>query len=156
FVFNLEIEPYESKTYYAVASGSGDLHPPIYVWDKDAFNEKTQMEYALLGTFYGIILVMIIYNLFLYFRLRLTGYLYYVLVISFTLLGKLSINGFGYQYLWPFAPAWNIISAPFWVGWGFIFILIFTRSFLDLDQHIPSCRRYFYPLMALNALVILT
>src|SRR5699024_3169276 len=69
FVFNLEIEPYESKTFYAVAVGSGDLHPPIYIWDKDAFNEKTQLEYTLLGTFYGIILVMIFYNLFLYLSL---------------------------------------------------------------------------------------
>src|SRR5690625_6279026 len=99
FIFNLNLAPGETKTYYALAVGSGDLHPPINIWHKDSFIEKTQKETLLLGLFYGISLVMIIYNLFLYFGLRIKSYLYYVMAISFTLLGKVSINGLGYQFL---------------------------------------------------------
>src|SRR5699024_889329 len=87
---------------------------------------------------------------------RLRSYLYYVLVISCTLLGKLSINGFGFQFIWPHAPAWNVVSAPFWVGFGFIFILIFTRNFLDVDRYIPSFKKILYILILLNAMVIVT
>src|SRR5690625_5264696 len=32
FILNLDIAPGETKSYYALAVGSGDLHPPINVW----------------------------------------------------------------------------------------------------------------------------
>src|SRR5699024_3028086 len=115
FVLNIDIDQGETKTFYAYASGSGDLHPPIIVWDQEAFMDKSQNEFLLLGIFYGISIVMIVYNLFLFLSLRLKSYLFYVLAITFTLLGKVSINGLGYQYLWPDFPYWNMISTTFWV-----------------------------------------
>lgn len=156
FVTNLNIEPGESKTFYALAVGSGDLHPPITIWDKDTYIEKTQREFILLGLFYGIIVVMILYNLFLYFSLRIKSYLYYVIAISFTLLGKVSINGIGFQYLWPNSPTWNLVSTPVWVSLACIFILIFSRNFLDTDHFIPSSKRFIYILIPLNGFVIIS
>lgn len=89
FIFILHIEPDETKRFYIKAFGSGDLHPPINIWNKEKFLEKSQREYLLLGSFYGVIIVMIFYNLFLFFSLRIKSYLFYVLVITFSLLGKL-------------------------------------------------------------------
>src|SRR5690625_3768338 len=156
FVTNLNIEPGESKIFYALAVGSGDLHPPITIWDKDTYIEKTQREFILLGLFYGIIVVMILYNLFLYFSLRIKSYLYYVIAISFTLLGKVSINGIGFQYLWANSPTWNLVSTPVWVSLACIFILIFSRNFLDTDHFIPSSKRFIYILIPLNGFVIIS
>lgn len=156
FIYDLDIQPGEKKTYYAYAVGSGDLHPPISIWQKNAFIEKTQFESTMLGLFYGIILVMISYNLFLYFSLRMRSYLYYVIAISFTLLGKMAINGTAYQYLWPHSPEWNIISAPIFVALGCSAIVIFTRNFLDMDTYTPSFRKLSYVLIGLNGTVIIT
>lgn len=154
FVLPLNIETGATKTYYAYAVGSGDLHPPIIVWDQEAFMNKSQIEFLLLGIFYGVSLVMILYNLFLYLSLRLNSYLFYVIAISFILLGKLSINGLGYQYLWPNFPKWNVISTTIWVALAFIFILIFSYQFLDIKRYIPSYKKYYYTLIAINLTVI--
>ncbi|HHU19681.1 MAG TPA: response regulator [Bacilli bacterium] len=156
FVFELDIEPGQSKTYYVVAAGGGDLHPPISIWDNDAFIGKTQREFTLLGIFYGAILVMILYNFFLYLSLRFKSYLYYVLVITCTLLAKMSINGVGFQYLWPHSPVWNRTAAPFWVALACIFIVFFTKVFLNAGHHVPTFKKLFYPLIILNSLVILS
>src|SRR5690625_1698757 len=156
FIFNLDLAPGETKTYYALAVGSGDLHPPINICQKDAFIEKTQKEILLLGLFYGISLVMIIYNLFLYFSLKMRSYLYYVIAITFTLLGKMSINGLGYQFLWPNVPKWNLISGPVWVPLACIAVLIFTRSFLDLTKQSRFVNGLFYFLVFLNLTVIIS
>ncbi|MCZ2258141.1 ATP-binding protein [Sporosarcina sp. G11-34] len=156
FVFNLDIEPEKLKTYYIRVRGSGDLHPPINIWSSESFIEKTQMEFSLLGLFYGAILVMILYNLFLYFSLRIKSYLYYVFVITATLMGQLSTNGLAFQYLWPNSPSWNIMSTPFWVSLACIFILIFARSFLDTDQYSSKFKLISYLLMILNGIVICT
>src|SRR5690625_7196969 len=90
---------------------------------------------------------MILFKLFLYFILRLKSYLYYVIAITFTLLGKLSINGLAFQYLWPNSPAWNLISESVWVPLACIFILIFSRNFLDIDRYFPNLKYIFYLLI---------
>ncbi|WP_217587179.1 ATP-binding protein [Lentibacillus saliphilus] len=155
FIFNLQINPGEERTFYVKALGGGDLHPPIILWNNEAFFDKLQVEFLLLGLFYGIVLVMIVYNLFLYISLRIKSYLYYVIVITCTLMGKLSINGLGFQYVWPNAPEWNLIATPTWVSLACIFILIFTRRFLDVDQYIPSYKYIAYGLMTLNGFTLL-
>lgn len=156
FVVDLDIPPGEREKFYAMAIGGGDVHPPILIWDKNKFIEKTEMEFVLLGVFYGIVIVMIFYNLFLYFSLRMRSYLYYVLVILFTLLGKLSINGTGFQYFWSDYPIWNLNAAAFFVPIASIFVLIFSRSFLNIDYYIPRFKYIVYGLIALNASVVLT
>lgn len=155
FVFDLTIPPGETKTFYMMAVGGGDLHPPILIWDKNKFVEKTETEFILLGMFYGIIIVMILYNLFLYISLRLRSYLYYVLVITFALLGKLSINGIGFQYIWSNYPTWNFYAAPFFVALSCIFVVIFSRSFLNIDSYITQFKYIAYTLIALNGTVII-
>lgn len=154
FVFNIDIEPHERKTFYLLLHGAGDLHPPMKLWNIDSFIEKTQAEFSLLGLFYGMVLVMILYNLFLYFSLRLRSYLYYVLAITSTMIGQLSLNGFGFQYLWPNLTGWNHIATPFLVSLACIFIVLFAKYFLDTERYLPRFRRMAYVLIALNGTVI--
>ncbi|MHA6260485.1 ATP-binding protein [Sporosarcina sp. CAU 1771] len=155
FVFNLAVDHGKQKTYYVRVLGPGAMHPPINIWNSNSFIEKTQMEFSLLGFFYGMISVMILYNLFLYFSLRISSYLYYVLVITSTLLGQLATNGLAFQYLWPNSPSWNVIATPFLVSVACIFILLFTRSFLDTDRYYYRFKMISYVLMSLNVVVIM-
>lgn len=156
FVFNLEVSPNKSKTFYLLLHGAGDLHPPIYLWDSEAFIQKTQIEFILLGFFYGLATVMILYNLFLYFSLRLKSYLYYVLVISCTTIGQLSLNGLAFQFIWSNFPSWNAIATPFFVSLACMFILMFTRSFLDTDKYLPKFKKISFLIIGLNGVVILS
>lgn len=155
FIFNLDIEPFKTKSYYILIEGGGDLHPPINIWQKDAFIEKMQSELLVLGLFYGIIVIMILYNLFLYFSLRMRSYLYYVLAISSTLIGYMALNGDGFQYLWPNYPSWNVISVSFWVSLACIFIVLFTKEFLDTNRNMPVFKMLSLILIGLNITTIL-
>src|SRR5690625_464033 len=154
FVFNLHIEPGETKTYYARIHGGADLHPPIKIWNKDYFIEKSHTESALLGLFYGMIIIMIFYNLFLYIGLRMRAYLYYVLMITSSMVAQLALNGFGFKYLWPQFPSWNTMAVPFWASIGFIFILLFMREFLDAKKHMPLFSKIAIGLVGLSLITI--
>lgn len=155
FIFNLDIEPFETRTYYILIHGGGDLHPPINIWDKDAFIEKMQTELVVLGLFYGIISIMILYNLFLYFSLRIRSYLFYVLAITCTLIGYMALNGDGFKYFWSDYPAWNLISVSFWVSLACIFIILFTKEFLDTKRNVPSFKQISMMLIGLNVTTLL-
>lgn len=155
FIFNLDIEPNETKTYYILLYGGGDLHPPIKLWERDAFIENTQIEIGYLGLFYGMIMIMILYNLFIYFSLRIRAYLYYVLSISTSMLAQMSLNGLAFKYLWPNFPAWNVMAVPFIVSITCVFILMFTKEFLDTKRYIPLYNKFSIALIGMNVLTII-
>lgn len=155
FIFNLDIEPNETKTYYINVYGGADLHPPMKLWKKDPLMEHIQTEFAYLGAFYGAILIMIFYNLFLFFRLRNRAYLYYVLTIATSMFAQLALNGLGYKYLWPNSPGWNLIAVPFIVSIACILIVLFTKEFLNTKKHIPFFKKATIALIGLNVLTII-
>ncbi|HLS67568.1 MAG TPA: 7TM diverse intracellular signaling domain-containing protein, partial [Pseudogracilibacillus sp.] len=155
FVYSLDIPPGETRTFYARVHGGADLHPPIRFWHKDSFVEASHTESGYLGIFYGMIVVMIVYNLFLYISLRIRTYLFYVLSIFFTLLAQLALNGLGFKYLWPTFPAWNTMAVPFLASTAFIFIILFTRDFLDTEKHARIFHKLSYTFISLHVLTII-
>lgn len=58
-------------------------------------------EYVLLGIFYGIILVMALYNLLLFLFMKEKLYFWYVLYVLAAALTCSIEDGLGFQYLWP-------------------------------------------------------
>lgn len=154
FVFDLDVAIGETETFYAVVHGGADLHPSILLWEKNAFLEHSMTEYIVLGLFYGMLIIMIVYNLFLYIILRIRAYLYYVFVMITAMIAQLSLNGLAFKYLWPNFPEWNVMAVPFWVGISCAFVILFTREFLDTDKHIPRFRYISYGLIGLHSLMI--
>ena len=154
FIFHLEIDPNQTKTYYILVHAQGDAHPPIHIWNPEDFYVKSQFEFILLGIFYGVASVMVLYNLFLYFSLRMRSYLYYVLATTCAIIANLQNNGLGYQYMWPHSSVWNEMANPIFVSLACVFILMFVRSFLETDRYFPNFKWIAYGLMIFNGMVI--
>src|SRR5690625_4885848 len=156
FIYEKDVIQREQKSFYDFIEAGADLQPHIKNIDKDEFIKFSNKEIVFIGLFYGIIFVMILYNAFLFIATRMKSYLYYVLVISATTLGQMSLNGLGFKYLWPNFPDWNMIAVPFWVSVSCILILFFTREFLNTKKYVPIFRKIMIGLMTLNTLTIVT
>ncbi|TBR21960.1 MAG: response regulator, partial [Candidatus Nitrosotenuis sp.] len=108
-----------------------------------------------LGLYYGALLVMCLYNLFIYFSVRDTAYLFYVSYIAFSWLTYFVINGLVFQYLWP---------APPLAGLGFamcalVCAILFSRSFLNTRETMPKTDKILLGLAVIysvNALLMFT
>ncbi len=91
--------------------------------------------------YYGIIAVMVLYNLFIYFTLKDKAYLYYVLYTFLMGILNAVVNGDTFKYLWPGAPVLNhfidIISC--FVG---ATAILFAMHFLVIRQNSPSFHRW--------------
>ena len=57
-----------------------------------------------MGAFYGVMLVMILYNFFIYLSVRDSAYIFYILYISSVTVTNLVISGAAFQHLWPNSP----------------------------------------------------
>jgi two-component system, sensor histidine kinase LadS len=136
FAFKAHIQSGESRIFYMrVESNSYEMVLPVTLWEEKRFASKTRQEWLLIGGYYGIIIVMMLHNLFLYFSLRLKGYLYYVAYVMVFAVAQSFWLGDGFQYfrlLLPYLPD-SIMSVLsnlcFFLGFLFIFDVLRPKQY---------------------------
>jgi hypothetical protein len=65
-VFSIISNLTHEQTYYLRFKSENSLFLPITLWSKDYFYKKAYKEYILIGSYYGIISIMVLYNLFIF------------------------------------------------------------------------------------------
>jgi two-component system, sensor histidine kinase LadS len=100
-------------------------------------------EYFLFGTFYGMILIIILYNFLTFLAIREIKYVYYIFYIFSVALYALSLDGIGFQYLWPNHPQLNAYATGISLYSVILWSLIFTRRFLSLKAKAPRLNTFF-------------
>lgn len=103
----------------------------------DQFVFYTLNEYFLYGTFYGMILIISLYNLLVYFAIREIKNVYYIFYILSVAFYTLSLDGIGFQYLWPNNPEWNDYVGGISLYLVILWSLIFTKRFLNTNVNSP-------------------
>lgn len=134
FVIPVSIGPGQTaEVLFRVASTSA-IQVPTILWSYPRFHEQDQLSSTLLGIYYGTVLCMLIYNLFLFARLRERSGGYYLIWVSGMLLFMASLNGTSFQFLWPTATQWNDLAIVFFLAMAVMFASQFAIEFLDLKN----------------------
>ena len=81
-VFKLPLTPGQTQVVYLRFQSGTPFLLPLTIWSLEAFSHHAQTELLRFGLFYGVMLVMLGYNLFLFASLRDRSYLYLVLFIA--------------------------------------------------------------------------
>ncbi|WP_279823436.1 diguanylate cyclase [Pseudomonas sp. GD03944] len=109
---------------------------PLRLWQREDIDMLATQENLGLGLIYGVILALLLYNLFILFSLRDSAYFWYVLTTAFALVFIMSMTGHGFQYLWPGG------AVPFWLDritlpslWG-LCASRFTQTLLQTRRHV--------------------
>lgn len=138
FTFNFKTEPSQKKKIYISFKGDSSMQFPITIWSNKQFIEKVNTETISLGLYYGIMIAMVLYNLFIFFSVKDMSYLYYILYISSYVIVQMSLNGLTYEYLWSNSPWWGNHNLPFFISLCSVAILVFANAFLKIKENIPS------------------
>lgn len=133
--FPLEFERGTRSVIYARVTSEGTLTIPVTLWQRAALHLESQISYALLSLYYGMVLAMLFYSLMLYFAVRDTTFLAFVGMSLAMLVAQSSFNGMAQQFLWPELPALGNIAFPAGLALIGFFGAIYTRIFLGT----PGC-----------------
>jgi signal transduction histidine kinase len=137
FVFDLPPFGRKEQTYYFRVEAK---HPVGMIGTLRSSQKEmlySTNEYLLLALFYGVVLAMILYNLFLFLSLKDPAYIFYVLyVLSIGVYG-ISEDGLGFEYLWPQNPEMNNYVPAIAIYCMVLFVSLYARSFLDLRIKMP-------------------
>ncbi|WP_095080637.1 hybrid sensor histidine kinase/response regulator [Pseudomonas sp. Irchel s3h17] len=154
YLFDLDFAANEQKTLYLRLQSQGSIQAPVTLWSSTAYLEEQPVRLYVLGLIYGVLLGMLVYNLFIYLSVRDTSYLYYIFYIASFGLYQLSVNGAAVEYFWPDNPWWANASTPFFIGCAGLFGSQFARSFLQTARHSRWMDRLLLVLIAYGALVV--
>ena len=85
------------------------------------------------GIFFGGMLLMLLYNLFLYFLLRFQFYLYYVSYVFWLTIYFIGLFGFSQRYFQDYSLIFHLSSGAFFVS-----LTLFVQSILNLKEKLPK------------------
>ena len=130
YIFDLNLKKGDAATFYLQIKSDESNTLPIAISSKQELQSYLTNKDLFIGCFLGLILVMFLYNLMLYIKIKDTSYVYYILYLITIGLTQLSVQGYTYKYLWPNYPnvAQNITI--YLACFTAVFALFFVQSFL--------------------------
>lgn len=141
--FLFPIPPSDEKQLVIIkVRSSSSVQLPTTFWPQKTFFEQDQFRFAEHGLYYGIVLVMVLYNFFLFMRLRDKAYAFYVIYVLAFAMTQLSITGFAYQFIWSDMPVWNEKSVAIMVPLTVVGGIVFTMNFLKLKTYHPRIYKF--------------
>lgn len=131
YLFYLNFDGIEKREFYLKVKSGEQVQLPLIIGTQKEIFEELIVKDLVFGLYLGIIIVMAIYNLFIYITVRDRSYLYYVSYIIFVGLTQVVLQGYGFKYLWP-NSVWLVMQSTFLVpilnGWTAI---LFVKNFLN-------------------------
>ncbi|AIG03124.1 putative two-component system sensor kinase [Pseudomonas fluorescens] len=155
YLFDVDFKAGEQKTLYLRLQSEGSIQAPLTLWSSTAYLEEQPLRLYVLGLIYGVLLGMLVYNLFIYLSVRDTSYLYYILYIASFGMYQLSVNGAAVEYFWPDNPWWANAATPFLIGASALFGSLFARSFLHTALYSRWLDRLLLVLVGTGGVVML-
>ncbi|MFC0703886.1 7TM diverse intracellular signaling domain-containing protein [Marinobacter persicus] len=129
-VFPLALESDEQYQLFVGVRSEGTLTIPVTFWQGDSLWANDQQSYTVLSLYYGVLLALLVYNLFLFFSLRDRLYLTYVGFMACLAVGQAGLSGFTGQFLWPETPWLTHLSPTGGVSAAGVFGALFVHRFL--------------------------
>ena len=123
----------ERYFYFKVQSNQkADIRIAIRSYDR--FIYYSLNEYLFYGLFYGMISIIAFYNLIVLFAVRELKYVYYIFYILSVALFTMSLDGIGYQFIWPNFPEFNNLANGVFSFSVIFWAILFTLRFFNTER----------------------
>ena len=144
----------QPQTFYIRATSTTSLLMTPRIYTEKAYINHRNNQNILFGFFYGIIIAVAVYNLFLFFTFNDLSYLWYVLYSMFNLLYFMGINGITGRYILSDNPDVLGMLNRSLLGFMVVFMAFLTKSFLMTRTNAPKTDRVI--LLTIVAAVVLS
>lgn len=133
YAFPLHVDESPGVYYLEVHSNYG-ISIPIKLIPQTQFFHAEQQYTLVQAIYFGGLIALAVYNLFIFFSLRDRGFLLYFLFASTMGLAMFSGNGFSRVYLWPNLVDWDQVSQSTFFALSGAIGLKFSQCFLQTDR----------------------
>ena len=155
FIFNLQLPVGAQGKYLLHINSRHPIIVPAYVHTYEGLNESLNVQTLVVGIYMGVMLVMLLYNLFIFSATRDRNYLLYIFYIFFLTLAQSTLAGYGFRFLWPDNFWVNRYAVVITSSLSAIAGLLFTMQFLQTSINTIRFHRIMQALIAIYVLGML-
>lgn len=138
FVFDIDLKHNGVRSYYMRMQSKNPIWLEAHIKDQAYFSEYAVNEYGMLGMYYGILLIMILYNLLIFFSTKEKVYLYFVLYVATCGFVSLVDDGMGFAFLWSNSPLFSEYAIYFDRLLLMLSFILYSRQFLNFSVLQPK------------------
>jgi len=154
-VFRLYTRPFQDYEIIVKIKSSSTIQLPLTLWSPGTFSHYVGRENFIWGLFFGSMVVMTLYNFFIYLAVRDRSYLYYVCYIICFLCLLLSFNVSGFFQLPVAFTWWGHGSIPFFICFAGFWMTKFSKHYLKTKDFSPFKGVFLECIIIGNAIIAL-
>ncbi len=136
----INTSPGINNVYFKVRS-NGPVIMKLKAWTVDTFIKNSRKEVSMIWLFYGIMIALFLYNLFIYVSLKDLSFFALSCFILSTIAFSLSYSGMGPKYIWTESPGWSNHNHTFFLLLAVISLISFSQLYLDTKTNLPLSHR---------------
>jgi two-component system, NtrC family, sensor kinase len=129
-IFGLQLPIGSTQQYLLHVFSEHPIILPATIHTYDAMYESINLQTIIMGLYLGVLIVMFLYNLFLFIATKDNSYFFYILYIFFLALAQTTLVGYEYRFVWPHYPALNKYAVIFTSSFSAIAGMLFSMNFL--------------------------
>ena len=139
--------------YYLRLMSSGAMVVRPYLWSEQGLIQRVNLDNTFFGVVYGVLVAMLLANLFFFVALRDPVYLLYVVYVGTMLVFETCV--YGQWDLWLPNP-WLPGKMAIWAASGLVtvFAVLFSRSFLRVRSYSPLLNKIFLTVLGVGVGVV--
>lgn len=144
YIYPVTVPDHQQSTFYFHIRSGKQLVLPIYLGTSEQVIESAMVKDISFGIYIGIILVMILYNLFVFATVKDINYLYYVSYLAIALITQSCIEGYVFRFILPNHP--EFADQSIYIGSALIGLaaIEFSKNFLSAKQYTPRMYKISY------------
>ncbi|MFT3885674.1 MAG: 7TM diverse intracellular signaling domain-containing protein [Flavobacteriales bacterium] len=151
YAMPLDIRQRATTTYLLRVHSHKQALLPLQLTTQEEYLRNKDLRGLIAGGLFGIFIVMALYNLFVFFSIRDTSYLIYVIYILLVCVTQINFLGYTQLYLWPSSTAFAVKASQILTVLTAVSASLFMHRFTRSQNYIPHLRRFtpvFYVLLA--------
>ncbi len=144
FIYPIALKKGDTSTIYLRVQSGKQLIVPLYLGTLPQIIENALFKDITFGIYVGIMLVMILYNFFIYTTVRDKNYLYYILYLTMVLLTQASMEGYLLRFVLPNHPL--VADKLIYITSALIGLsaIEFAKNFLVSKDYAPKLHKFSY------------
>jgi len=139
--FNLSLPEKSQQTYYLRFKTGSSMTLGLNLWSPRMLFTYIQSEQLLYGIIFGILIGLLVYNLFIFISLRDTSYIPYIFFIGCMIIQISSYTGYLILYIIPNLYFLSLYLVAYTYGFVNIALILFTDVFLTERVNLPKYHR---------------
>ena len=124
----------ERATYYVKIKSNSPIQSQFIIWDFNEFQDHYRLASGVNFFYLGLVLSIVIFNLFVYIFLKEIVYLSYTIYALFFALLMASQSGLLFEYIYPESPSFQNWSQLIFASGAISFTAIFNYHFLKINN----------------------